>query len=82
MNFMTDVFLDNATPDGCFSICRQRYVEVDGVRENIGQPNRCAFHPGQLEELKEYAPEMEEVAKAVWTQSVIEKWREKALDFE
>lgn len=72
-----EVILDSATADGCFSIKKQEYIEFNGNHIDTKSPERCTFSPGQFAELKEYAPEFEAMAKAIWTTAVIEAWQSK-----
>lgn len=78
MEIKQEIILDSATPDGCFSIKKQNYIEIDGQRNYVGQPERRAFCPGEFEEIEVYAPELMPMAQAIWTDEIIAAWQEQA----
>ena len=79
MEIKQEVIFDCGTTDGCFSVRKQKYMEIDGQRVDVGQPERRAFCPGEFEELQEYAPELYSTFETLWTQEVITAWSEKAV---
>lgn len=80
MEIKQKIALDNVTFDGCFSIKKQNYIEINGQEINIGLPEYRTFCPGKFDELKEYAPECEPIAQAVWTMKVIATWEKKQTE--
>ena len=45
MKIQTQVIFDSGTEDFVFSLKKQNYIEIDGVRHNIGEPQRRAVTP-------------------------------------
>lgn len=81
MKIKTEIIFDSGTPDSCFSVRKQNYIEIEGVKNYLGQAHRCTFCPGEFDEIKAYAPELEEMAKALWTPKVIAAWDAKQNQF-
>lgn len=77
MEIKQEIVLDSATADGCCSIRKQNYIEIDGQRSYLGQIERRAFCPGEFDKLAEYAPTFETMAKAIWTDDIISAWQNK-----
>ena len=78
---MLEVIIDCISPAGSFSVRKLEYVEAeDGSREYIGEPERRAFCPGQLDDLREYAPEAVEQAAAIWTAEIAAEWKAKQAE--
>lgn len=76
-----EVILDNLNDSGCFSVRKWEYVENESGNCNyIGEPERRAFCPGQLEELRDYAPELVERATSIWTPEIIAAWKQKQAE--
>lgn len=75
MDIMNEVVFDSGNKYGCISVKKQKYIEVDGERTDIGLPERRSFCPDQFAELSEYAPELAPVCAALWTYEVIAVWR-------
>lgn len=80
MEIKQEVIFDSGTADKCFSVRKQRYIEVDGKRVDIDPPDRCTFAPGEFDKLNEYAPELYDVFQAIWTPDVIEAWNAKQVE--
>lgn len=60
---------------GCISVLKQTYIEY-GEKETVIGNERRSFVPTQIKELVEYAPELENICKSLWTKEVIEQWKE------
>lgn len=77
MEIKQEIIFDSGTADGCFSVRKQNYIEINGLRQDIGQPERRAFYPGEFEALESYAPELVDTFRAIWTPDVIAAWEAK-----
>jgi len=52
MYVQTEIRFDHINSDLSGSLLKQRYIVVDGVRNDIGQPERMAVTPGDIEQAK------------------------------
>lgn len=54
MEILSEVTFDSGTADCCFSLKKQRYTIIDGLRQNIGDPIRMAVTPLDIEEVQDF----------------------------
>jgi len=80
MELMYEAIFDSGTADHTYSLRKQRYIEIDGIRQDIGQPERVAVVPGDFDIVKSFAPELLETFEALWTPEVIGKWEDGVAD--
>ena len=64
--------IDKILEDGCLFVKTQN---------NVGLI-RCSFAPGEFDKLEEFAPELLDQAKEIWTDEIIDKWmkRQEEID--
>ena len=78
MNNQQELVLDSITSGNCFSICKTSNEASE----------RCAFCPGQYDELERYIPgykmtypSIAEQIDTLWTPEVIAEWQQKQSEF-
>ena len=54
MQIQTEITFDHITNDFSGSLKRQRYVETNGIRENVGEPHRLAVAPGDIDKVRQF----------------------------
>jgi len=54
MEVKTEIMFDSIKDDFSGSLCRRRYVEIDGKREYLGEPHRLAIVPGDVESARKF----------------------------
>ncbi len=82
MDIKQEVVYDSGTADLTFSLCKRQYIELEGVKQYIGQPERLGVAPGDFEAAENFAPELAHVFRALWTDGAIEAWKAKAAETE
>jgi len=45
MQIQTEIRFDHINSDLSGSLFKQRYIEIDGMRQDVGQPERMAVTP-------------------------------------
>ena len=80
MDIQTETIFDNGTPDMCFSLKKQKYITVDGMRHDIGQPERVAVCPGDFDIVESFAPELLQTFETLWAPDVVRLWAEHQRD--
>ena len=63
------------TEQRVFRIVSQNYLLVDGEEVRIGESTTLTVEPGQFDMVKEFAPNLLDIFKALWTKSVVTKWK-------
>ena len=77
MTIKTEATFDSGNIDRVFSIRTQQYIEVNGVRQDIGEPHRVAVSPGDFETVEQHAPELLPVFKQLWSRPIISAFKAK-----
>lgn len=72
---------ETSAEHGGISVLKLSYIEFSG-KELLVDDERRAFTPNQIEELKQFAPPLESVCRALWTPEVIAKWEEHIAELE
>ena len=49
MQIITESIFDHGTADRIFSIKTQKYIDIDGEKQPIGEPHRIAVSPGDFD---------------------------------
>lgn len=75
MEVKTRIIFTDGNTYGCISVLKQSYVEFNEQETTIGN-ERKAFNPTQISELKEFAPTLAPICKAMWTPEVIKRWED------
>ena len=73
----TESTFDSGTIDRVFSIKTQQYMEIDGVRHEVGDSHRIAVAPGDFETVEQYAPELLPMFKELWNKPVVSAFKAK-----
>jgi len=50
MQIQTEIRFDHINSDLSGSLFKQRHVEIDGARQDVGQPERMAIAPGDIKQ--------------------------------
>ena len=76
METVFEVSFDSGTPEGAFSLRRQKVAIIDDERVEIGLPERRAVVPGDFDTVKEFAPDLLPIFQNIWTKELIKAWEE------
>lgn len=76
MEIITKFALETEPTFNSVSVLKLSITEFNGEEVEVGRERR-AFTPTQINELKEYAPALEDVCRALWTEEVITDYKEK-----
>ena len=68
---------DSGTTDFTFSIQKKRYIVAeDGTTHYVGEPIRMAVVPGDIERVKEFAPQLAHAFESIWTPEVVKAYKQ------
>ena len=70
-----EVIYDSGTIDLTFSMRKQKYIEMDGERHYLGDPERLAVCPGDFESVERFAPELLPVFRSLWTPAIVTAYK-------
>ena len=78
----TEYKIDNInTENKTISIAKYDIIKKDGIEISRSKPHRCAFVPGQIENIKEYIGQNDgpviNMLNALWTQEIIKEYNDK-----
>ena len=59
MQIKTEIIFDSGTPDFTFSLKSQKYIELDGQKQYVGEPHRMAVTPLDMEQVKRFVSEQD-----------------------
>lgn len=77
MEIKHEIIYDSGTSDFCFSLRKQKYIEIESQKVDVGQPERLAVCPGDFEAVEVFAPELLPIMQGFWTQEIIGSYRAK-----
>ena len=59
MQIKTEIIFDNGTTDFTFSLKSQKYIELNGKKQYVGEPHRMGVTPLDLEQVRQFVSEQD-----------------------
>lgn len=81
MKLKTRAIFTNGDEYSCVSVLKQTYFDHEG-QENIVSNERQIFTPLQVDELKEFAPDLHPIYKAMCPAKVVKAWKKRQKEIE
>ena len=70
MDIKYDVWILDGTPDFTFNLINQKYIIIDGQKQNINGPEVVTVMPGDINKIKEIAPEYLPMFRILWADKI------------
>jgi len=90
MNIQTEIIFDNGTENFTFSLRKQKYIMLDGRKQYVGEPERRAVTPLDMDLLEDFIYDSNtlrsrnnkehpiiSVLSTLWTEEVKKAYKEK-----